>query len=369
MIYKNVFIIIFSFFLEINIFSGCCDCRKSHIDNNLNIDNNESNINNNLKDEESKDEELKDDKPKKKEEDTEKKNVNYRKSKIKYINGKCGYQILLLTLCRLFKDKDDILDDFENGRNLKDDSPENIDLLKKIAEIVKKYKNSTDDNQIDVDDFIKVYLISLIYNCKKLTLEEYKSRSSKVTNLCLLTNESSEYLCKNNLFIPSYRKHNQITESDIEKFNKCKENLKNFDYNIIKNNNIKDIYIANFICFFLEYLSMIYKNLDLEIDEDFKMFEFKGYDYELKKNIDLIKNKELFLITLTVQDSVAKHICEIYKENDKYWFCCCNKEIEVSYDDIINQRFQKIIDDWKNIKEFETYDYKFIKIYDFICIS
>lgn len=361
MIYKKLFIIFFFFIFKTNIFSGCCDCRKSYKDNNLNIDNN------------LKDEELKDDKPNKQNDaDKEKKNVNYRKSKIKFINGKCGYQILLLTLCRLFKDKDDILDDFENGRNLKDNSHENIDFLRKIAEIVKKYKNCTDDNQIDVDDFIKVYLISLISNCKKITLEEFKSRSSKVTNLYLLTNESSEYLYKNKLFIYNYKKPDKIHDDEIERFNKSVENLKNFDYNIIKNNNIEDTYCANYIFHFLQYLTFIYRNLDIQLfstSPNFEILNFKGYDYDdIKKDINLIKNKEIVLITFNVHDGFYGHICAIYKQNDKYWFCCCNKEIEVSYDDIINQRFQKIIDDWKNIKEYETYNYKFQHIFDYICI-
>jgi len=323
MIYKNVFIIFyFFFFLKIDIFSGSCNCRKIDKNNELNINNND-----NLKYEE-----LKYYKPKKEEDDKEKNNINYRKSKIKYIHGKCGYQILLLTLCRLFKDKDDILDDFENGRSLKDDSPENRDFLRKIAEIVKKYKNSTDNNQIDVDDFIKVYLISLIYNCKKLTLEEFKSRSSKVTNLYLLTNESSEYLYKNKLFIYNYKKPDKIHDDEIERFKKCVENFKNFDYNIIKNNNIEDAYFANCIYHFLQYLTFIYRNLDIKFFstyDNFEILNFKGYGYDdIKKDINLIKNKELVLITLSVQDSVAKHICEIYKENDNIGFVVVIKKLK-----------------------------------------
>ena len=52
MIYKNVFIIFyFFFFLKIDIFSGSCNCRKIDKNNELNINKNESNIDNNLKDE------------------------------------------------------------------------------------------------------------------------------------------------------------------------------------------------------------------------------------------------------------------------------------------------------------------------------
>ena len=217
--------------------------------NNINIENNDSN--NDLKDKNKKYDESK---------NIKKNNINYRKSKIKFINGKCGYQILLLTLCNLFKDKDDILDDFENGRNLKDDSPENRDFLKKIAEIVKKYKNSTNNNQIDVDDFIKVYLISLIYNCKKVTLEEFKSKCEKIIFLINLTYNVSDYLAKNKLYIPAYKGPTKIKNSDIENFNKNKEILTNFDYNNIKNNNIKDACLICYIYNFLYYISIIYNN-------------------------------------------------------------------------------------------------------------
>ena len=184
---------------------------------------------------------------------------------------------------------------------------------------------------------------------------------------------SSEYLYKNKLFIYDYRNTVKIYDDEIERFNKSVENFKNFDYNIIKNNNIEDTHCANFIFHFIQYLTFIYRNLDIKLfstSPNFEMLNFKGYDYnDIKKDINLIKNKEIVLITFSVHDGYYGHICGIYKENDKYWFCCCNKEIEVSYDDIINQNFQKIIDDWKSIREYETYNYKFEKINDFICIS
>ena len=181
-----VFILIFNFiFFNINIFSKCCCYQMDKNNNNINIENNDSN--NDLKDKNKKYDESK---------NIKKNNINYRKSKIKFINGKCGYQILLLTLCNLFKDKDDILDDFENGRNLKDDSPENRDFLKKIAEIVKKYKNSTNNNQIDVDDFIKVYLISLIYNCKKVTSIVIKTKKLKTVGAKAFTGINKKAVVK-----------------------------------------------------------------------------------------------------------------------------------------------------------------------------
>jgi len=351
-----VFVKIFKFILSL-FFTNFIYCCYKH--------NNEEDKNNNIL--------L--DKPKNKNEDIKnedsKNKITSKNSRFMWNNNNCSIKSSLLNLMILFDNYNQLFE------KLNDDNiitcikarKEFKRILNEVINIRNKYKNN--EELIRMEDFYK--------RCHDYKYNFYKSITNddliNLEQLNKIIDENDDILrdmIPINYSIDSKDFNNKIEyENEIKMFIEFRdEDLNTSDYKDYRTD-----YTAGFtlskILYMLVKLTNVLKienyhvfgdNIYTFDDYKFKIVSYNNGNDELvsdnMKNVEI--NDNLISLTMGLSYGDIGHSVLIFKDIDnKYYFDCCNKVIQIDYQDIQNKNFQKIVDQWIKVGNI---NYKFESI-------
>ena len=349
---KQIFILfIFENYYKIFSYTNCCcyyDNKNKEKNNNLN-NNKENNEKINKDDEyENLDDILKNN-------DIYKK--DYKESKFKWNDNNCTIKTSLLNLMLFFDYLPVLYEDIKKEENIKCEKAkkEAIEFINEIINIREKYLKG--ENLIKMEDFYK--------KCHDYKYKFYKEiKDDELDDIDKLKEIEEENIYLSELLGFSYQLDDMLTyynENNKELFNSEKEAFKDYRDNDLEESYYKE-YRTDFECgcsldLILELLSKLIKDFKVIHYPAFYQIIYKKYIFQIKKNLEVKNN--LISIKLHVKYKDIGHSCLIYKDknNNKYYFDCCNKVIEIDFEDVKNKNFQKILDIW--YKKTGSYKYTF----------
>ena len=346
-----VFIKIFKFILSLFFtnFIYCC-CKHNNEEDKANI------LLDKVKDKNE------DNKPKNKNED-KKNEITSKNSRFSWYKNNCSIKTSLLNLMVLFDNYNQLFE------KLKDDNiitcikarKEFKRILNEIINIRNKYKNN--EELIRMEDFYK--------RCHDYKYNFYKS----ITNDDLINLEQlNKIIDENDKILRDMIHFNYDIDSKIFYINDFIE-FRDEDLNEPFYKDYRTDYTAGFslskILYMLVKLTNVLKienyhvfgdNIYTFDDYKFKIVSYNNGNYELvsdnMKNVEI--NDNLISLTIGLSYGDIGHSALIFKDIDnKYYFDCCNKVIQIDYQDIQNKNFQKIVDQWIKVGNI---NYKFESI-------
>jgi len=375
MVFFKIILFFIIFLFKINS-KTCCCYKNNNSENNI-IDNSKDDKKNseNIKEEEKKDDQKID--------EIIKNNEIYKKdiktSKFNWNNNNCAIKTSLLNLMLFFDNCPKISEDIKKEENIKCKraKKETLEIIKEIIKIREKYLK--EENLIRMKDFyylLQKYTHSFIKSIKNDELDDINIFNEIEKETMDYSEFSNEKFSKiTNWFLePAIKNYNDKNNLDELKkdFIEYRDVELDKDFKIKKETNYSSSFRLSLI---LELLSKFVKGFLILEGKLFYRYSYKQKFYDIKifnndnKDIRLenIKNLEIndkiISITLCVEYGSIRHSCLIFRDKDnskKWYFDCCNKVIEIDFEDVKNKNFQKILDIWT--KKVKSYHYTFRNI-------
>lgn len=353
MVFFKIILFFIIFLFKIN--SKTCCCYKNN--------NSENNIIDNSKDDKKNSENIK-------EKEKEKNKDKYFKSNFKWHDNNCGIKTSLLGLMILFDNIPELYEYIKDENNIK--YPRCKDYVKKIIkEIVNiRERYLKDEKLIDMVDFYK-YCHDYLWNFYKSITDDELEDNVKLIQIYLQHPEFFIGINGEVLLLSIIQGANK--DLNIKLFKEFRDkDLENHYYKNYLTDYSSAIRTHNLIEFLLKTVkNMNYENKNLILTFEFngkkyvyvyKEYYNTGHSYNIK---DLEINDQIISIYLGVTCGSIGHGCLIFRDKDnckKWYFDCCNKVIEIDFEDVKNKNFQKILDIWT--KKCNSYNYKFKEIYE-----
>lgn len=281
-----------------------------------------------------------------------------------YADGKnCGFITAILDLMVIFDYFPELFEEFKNTDNLvKNNNVADkfkINIINEIVNIRTKYLN----NETGIDthklfELILKFIEELIHNftydyyIANQDFYRYNKFEMGIADNC----KNYESILNGIFFIPPQR----VEINSFEEIEKNKNTFK-FDTIIYRYNNpfvhfiqFLNFNISNF--YKVEYIfsNRICGNIKYKVISLYKFFNKKNkhlFEIPNGNNIQNFKNnKNIIIMDLNVKNSIdGGHLCNIIKKNNKFYHYSDNYYIECDENDVINNNFDKILEDYNKV--------------------